>query len=258
MKTFKFLRNSAIAILAISSLTACEENQESAIYFNNTSNLSFNTDNYWIDVYTPSIGNFTIENIIFSHKATANEWDGYTYYSWYGFCPSKSTDNNDYGDGDWTSHQWGAISGAGMSGKNDTYILGCWNPYEDTNSIPTNPSCYLSYQGGTFSPKEIFVTNSAWGYYAMTNGSAFNKKFGKNDWCTLHIYGVSNGKISGLVDVALANGTDILKSWKRVNLEPLGENIDMIYFQVTSSDTGTWGMNNPAFFCLDNLSIDFN
>ena len=92
----------------------------------------------------------------------------------------------------------------------------------------------------------------------MTNGSAFNKKFGKNDWCTLHIYGVSYGKISGLVDVALANGTDILKSWKRVNLEPLGENIDMIYFQVTSSDTGTWGMNNPAFFCLDNLSIDFN
>ena len=43
-----------------------------------------------------------------------------------------------------------------------------------------------------------------------------------------------------------------------MNLAPLGTQIDMIYFQMTSSDTGAWGMNNPAYFCLDNLEIDLD
>ena len=259
MKTLKFLRNIAIVALAFVALTACDEDQEKLkVNFSDKSNVSYNADNYWNEVYNPAVGAFTISSFTFSHEATATEWDGYTYYSWYGFCPSKSTDNADYGDGDWTSHQWGSITGDGASGKKDAYILGCWNTSEDINSLPAIPSCYLAYRGGSFDPEEVYITNSAWGYYAMKNGSAFNKKFGNNDWCTLHIYGVSNGKVSGLVEVALADGTDILKHWKRVNLEPLGDDVDMIYFQLSSSDTGVWGMNNPAFFCLDNLVIDID
>ena len=102
------------------------------------------------------------------------------------------------------------------------------------------------------------MTNSAWGYYAMKNGSAFNKQFADGDKCTLHIYGVRGSVISGKVEVSLADGANILNTWKRVDLDPLGDDVDMIYFQITSTDTGAWGMNNPAFFCLDNLKVDLD
>lgn len=261
MKTFRFLRNGAMMVLALAAMTACSDDDNDVdlkIDFNEMSGVAFNNDGYWEDVYNTATDGFSIDGVTFSHQASATEWEGYTYYSWYGFCPSKSTDNNDYSDGDWTSHQWGAITGGGLSGAKDPYLLGFWNSSEDINTLPTPPACCITYGGGAFDPEDVYVTNSAWGYYAMKNGSAFNKKFEKGDWCKLHIYGVKNGRISGKVDVILANGTDILSTWKHVDLDALGDRIDMIYFQITSSDMGAWGMNNPAYFCLDNLEIDLD
>lgn len=108
---------------------------------------------------------------------------------------------------------------------------------------------------GTFAPLEVYVTNSAYGYYTMLNGDSFCKKFTESDWCKLHIHGVAEGTETGSIDVNLATGTDILSSWKKIDLTPLGT-VDMIYFQMSSSDSGQWGMNTPAYFCLDRLRID--
>ncbi len=258
MKTFDFLRYGAITLIAI-ALTSCDEDDADNLRVDfNDDTISFNDDGYWSKVYDTSAGNINIDGVTFSHQASATEWDGYTYYSWYGFCPTKSTDNNDYANGDWTSHQWGAITGGGLSGAGDSYMLGFWDSSEGTNLLPAQPACAITYGSSEFDPEEIYVTNSAWGYYAMKNGSAFNKKFGNDDWCTLHIYGVRGGHIAGKVEVSLANGINILNNWERVDLNPLGDDINMIYFQITSSDTGAWGMNNPAFFCLDNLTIDLD
>ncbi len=264
MKIFNFLCNGAILALALCSITACSDDSCDDFYdvikidFSTMPNIPFNEEGYWEGVYDTTTTKFTINEITFSHQASATEWEGYTYYSWYGFCPSKVTDNTDYSNSDWTSHQWGAITGSGLSGTNDPYILGFWNSSERTDSIPETPACHITYEGGAFTPKEIYITNSAWGYYAMKNGSAFNKQFCENDWCILHIYGVKNKEITGNVNVPLANGSEILNTWKCVDLTPLGNNIEMIYFQITSSDTGSWGMNNPAFFCLDNFTITIN
>lgn len=260
MKMFRTLGKVVLSTFALGMITACIDDKDNfydtTINFSSMPNISFNEEGYWDNVYSPDITNFTVNNFTFSHQASADEWDGIIYYAWTGFCPTKSTDNTDYGNGDWTSHQWGSITGGGVSGQNDPYILGYCN--EDINPIPNTPACFISYNGKTFNPKKVYITNNAWGYYSMKNGSAFNKKFEEGDWCTLHIYGMKNGKITGIVDVLLANGNNILNSWKQVNLEPLGENLDMIYFQMTSSDSNAWGMKNPAFFCLDNFTIAIN
>ena len=259
MKTFRIMRNGAMMLVAVTALTACSDDDSLLrVDLNDAANISYDAKGAWDKVYDTNVGNFEVDGVTFSHKASATEWGGYTYYSWYGFCPSKSTDNKDYGDGDWTSNQWGSITGGGVSGAGDSYFLGFWNSSEDTNTRPTTPACFISYGGGAFDPEEVYVTNSAWGYYSMKNGSAFNKQFDVGDKCTLHIYGVRGGFISGKVDVLLADGANILNKWQRVDLDSLGDNVDMIYFQVTSTDTGAWGMNNPAFFCLDNLKIDLD
>ncbi len=263
MKTIKLLNKSIFFILAMTVATSCSDDGDYVVEVSenlkidfNTSNISFNEDNYWSNVYDTTYHSLTFDNVSFSHQASATEWGGYTYYSWYGFCPSKSTDNTDYSDGDWTSHQWGSITGGGLTGAKDTYLLVFWYSSEASTSIPSAPSCCISYNNGTFNPQKVYITNSAWGYYAMKNGSAFNKQFTEGDWCILHIYGVKNNIIIGQVDVTLANGSDILNTWKLVDLTPLGQDLDMIYFQMTSSDTGTWGINNPTYFCLDNLEIN--
>lgn len=257
MKTFRALRNGAFIALSLFATTSCDENADNLIVsFDENPEVIYDAKGCWNDVYNTIVGAVKFDEVAFSHLATATDWGGYVYYAWYGFCPSKSTDNTDYADGDWTSNQWGSITGGGFGGAGDPYILGCWNPSEEIERIPTAPTCSISYEGGKFNPLEVYVTNSAWGYYAMKNGSAFNKQFADGDWCILHIYGVKNGKIAGKVDVVLADGTNILDKWSKVDLTPLGTQIDMIYFQMTSSDTGIWGMNNPAYFCLDNLEID--
>ena len=245
-------------LVAVAALTACSDDDDTqlSVDLNNAANITYDAKGAWDNVYDTNVGNFEVNGVTFSHKASATEWDGYVYYAWYGFCPSKSTDNANQGDGDWTSHQWGSVTGGGLAGAGDAYILGCWNSSEDIAALPASAACGVSFKDGKFNPQEVYVTNSAWGYYAMRDGSAFNKQFTDADWCTLHIYGVKEGKISGKIDVALAKGTSILKDWKKVDLTPLGEGIDVVYFQMTSSDTGSWGMNNPAYFCLDNFMID--
>ena len=257
MKTFRALRNGIMFVAGLIALTSCEESSDNiVINFGDSYNFTYDEKGSWDKVYDLNTGFFNCDFMSFSHEATATDWGGYIYYAWRGFCPSKSTDNHDYSDGDWTSNQWGAITGRGVDGAHDGYLLSFWDTAESTNTVPENPSCCIKC--GNFNPEKVYITNSAWGYYAMKNGSAFNKKFEEGDKCTIHIYGMRNGHITGKIDVLLANGVEILNTWKSVDLNPLGDNIDMIYFQMSSTDSGTWGMNNPTYFCIDNFEYSMN
>ena len=48
---------------------------------------------------------------------------------------------------------------------------------------------------------------------------------------------------------------DILNTWKKVDLSELGY-VTSIGFSVSSTDTGDWGMNTPAYFCIDKLTVE--
>lgn len=117
----------------------------------------------------------------------------------------------------------------------------------------------------------FYATNNTYAYNSMRDGDAFARKFGDSgtvvgshpDWFKLTIYGYLNGtKKTDSVDFYLADfrfsddSKDyILKTWEWVDLLPLG-NVDSIEFKLTSSDVGQWGMNTPAFFCLDNFTTN--
>lgn len=258
MKTFRLARNGAFTALALLAMTACsdDDGDNSLVIDFQSENISFNDQGYWEDCYDTAVKGFEIDGFTFSHQATATEWGGYVYYSWHGFCPSRSRDNTDHtADWSWVENQWGAITGGGLSGADDTYLLGCWSTGEDLTAVPAEPVNAITYGGNVFDPDEIYVTNSAYGYYVMKNGSAYSKVFAAGDWCILHIIGARDGVETGRVDVYLADGEKMLTDWTLIDLDPLGD-VDMIYFQMTSSDTGQWGMNNPAYFCLDGLEID--
>ena len=66
---------------------------------------------------------------------------------------------------------------------------------------------------------------------------------------------IKDSVIAVLADFRSNNSSEdyILKTWKWVNLLPLGD-IDSLSFSYRSSDVGQFGMNTPGYFCMDNFT----
>lgn len=112
----------------------------------------------------------------------------------------------------------------------------------------------------------FYVTNGTYAYLSMRDGDGFAKKFGgptgnDTDWFKLTIRAWYQGSMIGdSVEFYLAdyrfgdNAHDyILTEWEWVDLTSLG-NVDSLRFELTSSDVGSFGMNTPAFFCIDDFT----
>ena len=117
----------------------------------------------------------------------------------------------------------------------------------------------------------FYVCNSTLAYKSMLNGDIFAKKFGgptgnDPDWFKLTVKRYYNDTLrKDSVQIYLAdyrygnNAQDyILKTWTWIDLRHLGSTdstgfTDSLAFYLNSSDNGSFGMNTPGFFCLDNL-----
>lgn len=258
MKSLKTLFGTALLLAVAAGFSSCsdDDNNEVLIAFESSSVTMDPATNAWDGTYTPAC--VVYSGFEFSHSYSVWEYPGVTYYSWNGFIPSLSTDNEDRTEqGDWTDHQWGAITGSGVKAGRP-YMLAFWDAWGEMSlEQPEEPSLEIKYTLGdkVFKPVSIAVTNSTWGYYGMKNGSYPSLAFTDSSFCYLYINGVKDGKKTGSVKVVLANGTDILKTWQTVDLSSLGE-VNSLYFQMESSDSGSYGMNNPAYFCIDEFRVE--
>lgn len=111
----------------------------------------------------------------------------------------------------------------------------------------------------------FYITNGTYPYLSMKEGDSFAKKFGGEsgddpDYFLLTIMGYENGQPkANKVEFYLAdyrfedNSQDyIVDEWTWLDLTSIG-NVDSLKFQLTSTDNGTYGMNTPAYFCIDNV-----
>ncbi len=99
----------------------------------------------------------------------------------------------------------------------------------------------------------FFINNTAYTVNSMCNGDGYAKKFGKDDWFRLTIGAMRNGEgIYSIVTVDLAADGEYIDKWTYVDLTTFGK-VDAIFFTLTSSDNGDYGMNTPAYFCMDNF-----
>ncbi len=176
-----------------------------------------------------------------------------TYSSWSGWAASSKTDTANRGDDNFTNqYSVYALSGAGGSKQFAVaYVL-------DSSVIALDrPMKAVSCQ----------ISNSTYAYHDMKNGSRFSKKMGgpkgeDHDFFFVSIIGYNaEGKKTGEVRHYLADfrhepgiTREIKVGWKLVNLAPLGT-VSKLVFKLTSSDVGQYGMNTPAYFCLDDLRL---
>ncbi|HIW97751.1 MAG TPA: DUF4465 domain-containing protein [Candidatus Tidjanibacter gallistercoris] len=66
--------------------------------------------------------------------------------------------------------------------------------------------------------------------------------------------GYNGGTETGRASLRLAQGAEVLDTWTDFDLSGLGE-VTQVVFSIESNDTGEYGLNVPAFFCIDNIEI---
>ena len=234
----------------------------------NFDDLTLPTESYWsgpdpngtniTDIYgdTIRVGSFQSGNVEFVNRRNL------THNGWSGFAYSNTTDTTTPG----LTNQYSAYTGSGYGPGDNNYGVAYGNVENldpsDVNQLQQLP--YFELPDGT-SIESLRVTNTTYAVLSMLNGDAFAKKFGgasgdDPDWFKLTAYGTNalGGLLPNTVEFFLAdyqfsnNSLDyIIDEWTLVDLSPLAD-AKCLYFNLTSSDVGAYGMNTPAFFAIDN------
>ncbi|MBE0676250.1 MAG: DUF4465 domain-containing protein, partial [Bacteroidales bacterium] len=116
----------------------------------------------------------------------------------------------------------------------------------------------------------ISVSNTTYAYMAMLNGNAFAKKFGGDsgsdpDWFKVVLTALNDeGNPVGSVDIFLAdyrydnNSLDYISNvWTKIDLSVFGF-VKGLVIEIASSDTGEFGINTPAYVCIDDIRGTLN
>lgn len=253
---FKSFAVVALALLAIS----CSENDDPVkvtVELNKT-NLTYDDAGVWSQLAT----NTPVESqgFVFNHEGEDSPWG----VIWQGFTPSRRSDVADHA-GEWLTYQYNVMAGGGMSGVGTPFLVAFWNNTETAETPIENRTCRICYTGVAggeklpFKPQSIYVNNAGYTYYTMLNGDQYSKKFEAGDYLELKAHGIHQDGSESVVAIRLADcvgddaGKWIVKDWTYFNLAELGEVTD-VYFTLESTDVGQWGMNTPAYFCVDRLS----
>lgn len=217
--------------------------------------LKYTPEGYWTSCYEQS-SNAGFKTVLFhfSHSAIVTEWDGVSYYSWNGFTPSIASDQKDYTGEDWIEHQWSPMTPEQQATTN-VNILANWDVQEENTPAQECKSLVITdVNGDVFTPGLISVTNTTYGYYAMKNGTAFSRRFTGDDWTKITAYGVYKDKVMSESEFYLAKDGNILDQFRLWDLSGLGE-VEKVVFKMSSSDTGQYGMNNPAYFVIGAMAV---
>ncbi len=172
---------------------------------------------------------------------------------------------------------WGSWSGFAASNLTDNTTAGYTNLYSTYVGNASNGDNFAVTSGkevefeisSLYGVKSIDISNSTYAALSMKNGDTFAKKFGgtdgtDEDWFKVMIYGTDYNDVIidsvefYLADYRFADNTQdyILDTWSTINLTGTGlydAPVKALKFVLSSSDVGTWGMNTPAAFCIDNI-----
>jgi large repetitive protein len=209
--------------------------------FSGPGSYSGTSGSYWNGCGDP--GGFASRGAQFnnSYDPTFDAFSGWSY-----------SNVNDTTTGDYTNG-YAAITGTGVGGVGNYAVAFGYKDMFKYGYGGVVPSITIPYG---MHPQSIMVTNTTYAAIVMRDGNWASSPFGPNDWFKLTITGTdaSNNPLTPVVTVDLAKDGSILDCWKAVDLSSLGAAKTLI-FDLASSDTGKWGINTPAYFAMDNLTL---
>ena len=248
-----------MAILAAIAGANAQETSDDVIMLDlskSTTPLTFDGENgMWNDTFDEETE--TIESQVFSiyHGCISD------YKYWYSFTASNSADNayqsntltyqySNMAKGGILLNEDGTITtnefGAPVAGKEMPYLVGY-----PKSEITFNTGKSYEMVGGYFNL-------NSYTFYSILYGDGYARAFTDGDELTLTVHGVDAEENEKTVDISLAsfkNGALTASTgWKYVDLSALGV-VEELYFTMSSTDKGQYGMNTPAYFCMDKLMV---
>lgn len=190
-------------------------------------------------------GGFTSGPLYFRNSYDAQ------FQSWSGFGASAQIDTS---NGTF-SNQYSCFAGGAKTGS----TFGIAYYFGRVFFRNPNPGTPLKLSG-------LSYTNSTWAAKVIRNGDAFSKKFGGQsgndpDYFALKVFNHYNGQVTDTAILYLAdyrfadNSQDyIVKAWKDATFN-FSQPFDSIGFELESTDVGAFGMNTPAYFCVDDIVV---
>ena len=183
----------------------------------------------------------------------ASQADGW-WYTYENQCSVYNLDSTDCSN-----------NGAGARGSN-TFVIA--NGYNDDNNDSASRMYFTSK--AEFALGTVQLCNSSYVYGVMANGNPYGVTPDKNmeeagGWFCVEFYGFDaegNATNDGIpVEFYLcdyragsATYTPAITTWTACDLSALGK-VNAVEVNFRGSDTGTWGLNTPAYVCLDNLEV---
>lgn len=227
----------------------------------NPETFTYDDNGVWSETYNDVDYTYWESQIfMFSHliDGEGSSWGG---LAWDGFTVSKNA--SDASAEDLTSTQWGCMAKGGISAvSGDEIVVDAERPYIVANysSWETENSLSITFNDGNlYTPAGMYVTNSPYPYYSNITGDDFsNGLTNEGDWFKIIAHGVKEDNSETTAEFTLAefkNGSlSQITEWTWFDLTSLGS-VKEVYFTMESTDVGQWGMNTPAYFCMDRFTV---
>lgn len=172
--------------------------------------------------------------------ATVNMTYGGSY--WSGFAISACTGKTfaSYSGTD----QYNNVTGKAYKGDN---FLVVQNAYGNESITFSTPVSILGFN----------YTNSAVAANSILNGDAISgEKFGADDFLTCTVTGLRKDGKTVTYDIELAKDGEYIDYWKSTrNMRTSFNNITKLTFSFKGSRNGEYGLNTPAYMCIDNIIV---
>lgn len=165
----------------------------------------------------------------------------------------------------WTGFAYSNIKNDSTAGYGNQYASYAGGGYQSANYAIGYAGATIRFTGSDAgkAAEGYYVTNSTYTALSMKNGDSFAKKFGGQSGDEPDYFGLLMKTYSGgsfrtdsvwLADYRNADNSKdfIQKDWLWVDLSSKG-NIDSILFDFFSSDTNSFGINTPTYFCIDQI-----
>lgn len=225
--------------------------------------LEFEADRgCWSGTYDDDAESIESQCFSFVHHSMSD------WMTWWGFTASNSTNNSMREN--FITYQFSNMAKGGIVLNEDgtvktdefglpvvdsamPYLVGFYSPY-----MSARPVDMTFNDGKSYEPVGVYVNLNSYAYYTIENGDQYARAFTNGDRFTLTIHGVSPDNSDKELTVELAayeNGNlTINRGWRYVDLSELGV-VNELYFTLKSTDSGAYGDNTPAYFCLDKLIV---
>ena len=190
---------------------------------------------------------WTSGGVAFSNTFGIDSYGGFDYEYWSGFAYSDVVDTTDAA----FTNEYASYPGGGFGSS--TYAVAY---FRDVVNSPVVTLPVATTVAG------FRIANTTYAALTMKNGDlyGFSAPLPTGGWFATTATGRLGGTTTGaatfyLADLRGATPPGVLSSWSWFDLTSLGT-VDRIEFSFDGSDKGLFGLNTPAYFAMDDLTVN--